>query len=95
MINKTYTFHTDPSHGWLEVPYLDLMMYCFPPHLSGYSYCTNNGETYFLEEDCDAPLFMSGLRENGVKFSIEEVYSDGNHGSKTHWIRGLSKFDFV
>lgn len=53
------TFHTDPGHGWLEVP-----KSMVPPELKGkisrYSYQDDNN--YYLEEDCDAAPVLDFLK---------------------------------
>jgi hypothetical protein len=86
---KTYTFHTDPGHGWLEVPVADAEKYCDPRELSSYSYASKNLKVLYLEEDCDAGTFLKGLKENGVEFSIET-----QHTNEDHWIRRLPNFFF-
>ena len=44
-----YNYHTDPGHGWIEVPIEELHRLKITP--SAYSY--RKGETAYLEEDCD------------------------------------------
>lgn len=44
-------FHTDPGHGWLEVP-KELIPPEMKAAISVYSYQSDNA--FFLEEDCDA-----------------------------------------
>ena len=67
MATKSFTFHTDPGHGWLEVPYaaladVGLGCSCF----SQYSYYSERLQAVFLEEDCDAPKFFAAYsRHNG------------------------------
>lgn len=55
-MTTTYIMHTDPGHGWLEVPVshlqeLGLQMADF----TRYSY--RKGDVVYLEEDCDLALF--------------------------------------
>jgi|TARA_R110000744_G_scaffold104014_1_gene199238 hypothetical protein len=57
-MQKEYTHHHDKAHGWLEVPVSD----CFeiglePDDFSAFSY--RDGDTLYLEEDCDMPKFMT------------------------------------
>jgi hypothetical protein len=55
------TFHSDPGHGWLEVP-KELIPPEMKKKISGYSH--QNETAYFLEEDCDAaPVheYLKGL----------------------------------
>ena len=52
----TFTLRTDPGHGWLEVPFGELRALSLnPTDFSRYSY--RNGNTFYLEEDCDASKF--------------------------------------
>jgi len=52
----TYTFHTDPGHGWIEVPLENLAALGFK--VSDFSTCSyRKGNLVFLEEDGDASKF--------------------------------------
>lgn len=76
----TFTFHTDPGHGWLEVSTLE-----FPTakqHASSFSYVS--GTTVYLEEDCDATAFLNTLTE---KYTLETR----NVSRGYHWIRDLAR----
>ena len=56
-----YTFHTDPGHGWLEVPIKDCARIGLSlDDFSEYSY--RDGNTLFLEEDCDMAVFIKAWR---------------------------------
>ena len=58
---KTFTFHTDPGHGWLEVTVADIAdLGLTRKDFSSYSY-TMRGILY-LEEDCDAPVFIKAFK---------------------------------
>ena len=52
----SYVFHEDPGHGWLEVSLYALGVLKLTNKVSAYSYI--RGTSVFLEEDCDAPLFI-------------------------------------
>ena len=56
----TLTFHTDPGHGWLEVNMATLSLAGLTTKaFSRYSYTDpHGGIRYFLEEDCDAEIFI-------------------------------------
>jgi hypothetical protein len=75
----TYTYHTDPSHGWLEVPVSDLMgLGLKPEDFSEYSY--RRGEFVFLEEDCDASVFVDAyVQRHGARPQFREVHTDSDH----------------
>ena len=51
-----YIFHSDPSHGWLEVNLQELKDLGIAAKISGYSYV--KGDRVFLEEDSDLTKFM-------------------------------------
>lgn len=62
---KEYTFYEDPGHGWLAVPVQELVALGIHKKISQYSY--RKGEIAFLEEDCDAGIFIE------AKGGIENV----------------------
>lgn len=58
-----FTVHTDPGHGWLEVPINTLRDLGFKvTDFTRYSYRSEDFMTAYLEEDCDMPLFLEGCR---------------------------------
>jgi len=68
-----FNFISDDSHGWLEVSLI-----AYPEALafadgSGYI----NGNTIYLEEDGEAPLFLHHLKNEGIEYSITEKNYDG------------------
>ncbi len=60
----TYTFYEDPGHGWLAVPLKDLRALGIQNQISACSYL--NGDTAYLEEDCDAPRFVEAYKNQIV-----------------------------
>lgn len=54
--NTVYRFISDPGHGWLEVPMAEVRSLGILP--SPYSYVSPDGQLAYLEEDCDAALFI-------------------------------------
>jgi len=72
----TYTFHNDPGHGWLEVGRDELAMLHIDDQISSYSYQT--GDKVYLEEDCDASVFINALENLGVKFTFTSVTSNND-----------------
>lgn len=74
---KTFTFHTDPGHGWLEVSLTDLadVGLSFRSDVSPYSYF--NGNSIYLEEDCDTGTFVRAFkRKYGFEPAIAESYKE-------------------
>ena len=80
---RTYEFHSDPGHGWLEVPYRDLFALGLKPQdFSVFSY--KRSGVAFLEEDCDADIFLSAYYQQfGEYADIKETHHDDNR------VRGL------
>lgn len=59
--NKIYDFFFDPGHGWLKVPKSELVALGIVDKISSYSYL--RGDYAYLEEDCDATLFITERRK--------------------------------
>lgn len=64
MAAKTHTFFSDPGHGWLRITRDDVNASGIADKVSSYSY--QRGRWVYLEEDCDAALYIDALREKGV-----------------------------
>jgi len=56
---KTYKYHYDAGHGWLEVDLKELRQLGIQEKISTCSYC-NDGKVY-LEEDCDFGVFADAI----------------------------------
>jgi hypothetical protein len=69
-MKNRYVFHEDPGHGWLEVDRHELSRFVPLSEISSFSY--QKGGKVYLEEDCDAPLFLRALKESGVEYELEE-----------------------
>ncbi len=67
-----FTFKADPGHAWLEVSLKTLHELAEPiiTHITSYSYI--NKDMVYLEEDCDAYIFLKHLEDTGVAFTIKE-----------------------
>jgi len=85
MKTQKLTFHCDPSHGWLEVMYEDLEALGIAGLISAYSYA--KGDRAYLEEDCDAGLYIQGAKAAGWTIQIVEKYT----GTDSH-IRRMESF---
>jgi len=73
MKNKYY-FHSDPGHAWLAVKRKELVRLGIVDQISGYSY--QNGDTVYLEEDCDAGMFMDAKRDANEEVIFKETYQE-------------------
>ena len=78
----SYTFHTDPGHGWLEVSKEELSLFNIADKISSYSY--KLGSKVFLEEDCDAGLFINALENKGIKFTYTTINSNSDSIIRTY-----------
>lgn len=83
-----FKFHNDPGHAWLEVK-IAMIKQLKVSGISSCSYIDRTGVVAFLEEDCDAGLFIDAFKlahpTTGIAFN--ERYS--NH---FHWIRQLPRY---
>jgi hypothetical protein len=59
-------FLSDPGHGWLRVPIKLLEDWNIDILITEYSYRTK--EFAFLEEDCDASVFIDEAKKRNYKF---------------------------
>lgn len=84
-MEKTFTFYTDPGHGWLAVAYSDILAVGLDTKdFSQYSYV--KGQTLFLEEDEDAGNFINAWKSKGFTLKISEV----NEPNRDSFVRSLS-----
>ncbi len=79
---KTYTYHTDNGHGWLQVPYADFRLAGLTTdQVKDYSYATvavSYIPTLYLEEDCHMSMFLDALAAKGIDFDIVEKHHTGD-----------------
>ena len=85
MTSLQVTYHQDPGHGWIEVPMSEVRRLGIAPKISEYSY--RKGEKAYLEEDCDASLFVDAAKRAGV-----DVLPIDRHSSVNSFIRRLPRF---
>ena len=83
---KIISFESDPSHGWLIAPIDEIREAGLS--ISDYSYIYRDTGTAYLEEDCDAMVFINYLEKNNVAFKVKETHID-----HTHPIRQLEHWD--
>ena len=62
-MKKLFILHEDGCHGWLEVSYKDVTDLNIQNEISDYSYINKTTEKIFLEEDCDATLFLNEFKK--------------------------------
>ena len=72
---KKYKYYSDPGHSWLQVPFTEIMRLNLVNKISAWSY--SNGANLYLEEDCDAPLFLQAKKDmTGEPVQYVEYYTD-------------------
>jgi len=83
-----FIYHTDPGHGWLEVSFTELHKVGLTPgDFSAYSY--QKGSVVYLEEDCDAAIFLRAYEAvHGKHAEVTERFLNGEH-----WIRQLDDIE--
>lgn len=67
-----FTFHSDPGHAWLEVPKSLAIEILGLRYLQISSFSYETDVALYLEEDCDAPLFLEACREKSYFYRFHE-----------------------
>ena len=73
---QTFTFYSDPGHGWLAVPRALLRDLGIADEITPYSY--QRLDHVYLEEDCDLRTFTRAMGAAGREFKTLETYSHGD-----------------
>lgn len=71
-----YRLFSDPGHSWLEVDFYELVSLGINKKITAWSYY--KGNNVYLEEDCDAPLFLTAKKSAEEIVEYEEITSDYN-----------------
>ena len=88
MKKTTLHFYTDPGHGWLKVPKNHPAFRVIASRISDYSY--ERGNFVYLEEDCDASLFLQVLHNCKIELVVHSHHSD-----RRSRIRGYNRFYYT
>jgi len=68
-----FVFHTDPGHGWVEVPFQMLQLLGITEEITRYSY--RQDQTCYLEEDQDAETFVKAIQSrDGPAVEFQDRY---------------------
>ena len=81
----TLDYLQDPAHGWIAADIQSLRAYGLTDKVSAYSY--RDGDTVWLEEDCDAGLYIRALQSAGIPYRIIET-----HTNNDAFVRRLPRF---
>ena len=73
-MKRNLRFIEDPGHGWLEVEKTDITTLKIASKISGYSY--KNKSMVYLEEDCDAALYMNAAKAAGWDVALTFVHQE-------------------
>lgn len=68
---KFLRWYIDPGHGWLSVPIRILLESGVASEISTCSYIDGQMAVAYLEEDCDAPKFLTAIGKRGDEFETE------------------------
>jgi hypothetical protein len=63
----------DPGHGWLAVPLKECKRVNILKDISIYSYYDKETLTVYLEEDCDAALYLDSIKWHENKLPGEKI----------------------
>ena len=87
-MKRTFTFFSDPGHGWLEVPMALVENLKIANKISRFSFKNKSRDAFqmaYLEGDCDARVFTEAYGEDN--FELIFIDSDERSG-----IRDLPRF---
>ena len=70
MRSITKKFIKDYSHAWLSVKAKEIIEVGIEDKISSYSYM--KGKSVYLEEDCDANVYIMAQKEHGTEVKIIE-----------------------
>lgn len=69
---RNLTFTSDPGHGWLSVSLKDIVALGIKDKISSCSYMTLTRA--YLEEDCDASVFINAAKERKWELNIKNTH---------------------
>ena len=76
-MNDQYIFHSDASHGWIEVKYSELVRLGIDHVISDFSYI--KGDTVYLEEDSDWSKWDKAKKQRGEAYKVIERYQKNSY----------------
>jgi hypothetical protein len=92
MNTNSYTFHSDPGHGWLEVPRLDVFELGIAGQITQYSY--QDGDKVYLEEDLDMTTFANAYEAKFGKGSFKKIPIPDEYLDQS-FVRNLPSYKLV
>jgi hypothetical protein len=73
----------DSGHGWLQVEREELIALGIADKISGFSYV--KGEYVYLEEDCDASLYLNVIGKRSTDFPETYYKNDAPCRNYNHY----------
>jgi hypothetical protein len=86
---KGLFWEVDSGHAWLKVDLADLFRSGIAGKISHYSYVLASKGVAYLEEDCDAGIYLDAI---GWKLSDDKEPAKENYTEGRSWVQGLPKF---
>jgi hypothetical protein len=84
-------WYSDPGHSWLKVSRRDVeRLGLTAQSFSAFSYQSTLGNTFYLEEDCDAPLLLNVLRQSTEYLPTYRIDRHTNGRSHVRLMRSLT-----
>ena len=87
---KTFTFFIDPGHVWLKVPAIDIKALKIEKKISTCSYMSSSGQSVYLEEDCDANVFVEAYK---AKYGQEPLIKYHYSATRPSTIRNMPYYN--
>ena len=87
MTTQVVQLYTDPGHGWLRVKRTQLAELGITHKITPFSY--QRGQWVYLEEDCDASLFLDTVRAKTGSYPMCVTHNSRTKPSK---IRGYESY---
>jgi len=72
----TLTVYVDPGHAWVGVPLTLVEKLGIKDIITNCSYYNHKIGMCYLEEDCDASVFVKVAREKGYTFTFKESHNN-------------------
>ena len=67
-------YYEDPGHGWVKTTVKTLESLGLSDKITRFSY--REGNTVYLEEDCDAPQLVRALKDKGIEVEWVEHFTN-------------------
>lgn len=74
----TLYFYNTPNHGYLEVDGHTVRKMRIKDRITKYSKYTPERDTWYLEEDVDAPMLLNAIYANHKSVTVHEIAVDDN-----------------